>query len=85
MLGFADWLGEVKAALHEVNMPFDEWQKASPFDFEKEHEAGTKPDDAAMKANRFWWYEQNKRINQDCRVTSKCWLPRNHQGNCQPV
>ena len=38
-----------------------------------------------MKANRFWWHEQNKSLKQDCRSTPNCWLPRGHQGPCQPV
>ena len=42
-----------------------------------------KAHDAAMKANRFWWHEQNKSLKQDCRVTPNCWLP--HQGECQAV
>lgn len=38
-----------------------------------------------MKANRFWWHEQNKSLKGDCRLTPDCWLPRGHQGLCQPV
>ena len=38
-----------------------------------------------MKANRFWWREQNKSLKQDCQRTSGCWRPRDHQGECQPV
>ena len=41
-------------------------------------------DDAAMKANRFWWYRQNNAMNQACQKTADCWLPRNHNGDCQP-
>jgi hypothetical protein len=38
-----------------------------------------------MKANRFWWREQNKSLKQDCQRTPGCWLSRDHQGKCQPV
>lgn len=79
------WLDEVKAALQSINMPFDDWQGHWPFDFKAEYDAQTKADDAAMKANRYWWLEQNKAIKQDCRQTQNCWLPRGHQGECQPV
>jgi hypothetical protein len=78
------WLGKVRSALQSINMPFDDWQKSWPFDFEAEHRAGTEPASAAERANRFWWHEQNQSIGQDCRRTPNCWLPRNHQGECQP-
>jgi hypothetical protein len=39
-----------------------------------------------MRANRFWWYQQNKSLNQECPpLTPSCWLPLGHQGNCQLV
>jgi len=38
---------------------------------------------AAAQANRFWWRNQNQRINQDCRITPGCWLPRGHIGACE--
>lgn len=79
------WLGDVKTALSSINMPLDDWQETWPFDFRKEFESGTSTSDAAMKANRFWWHRQNVAMNQDCRLTPNCWLPRNHQGECQPV
>ena len=46
---------------------------------------GLKADDAAIKANRFWWQQQNRSLKQDCRKAPNCWLPRGHQGECQPV
>lgn len=33
----------------------------------------------------FWWREQNRELRQECRKTPGCWLPQNHQGECQPV
>jgi hypothetical protein len=53
------WLSQVQAALQSINMPFDDWQSVWRFDFENEFNAGVRADDAAMKANRFWWHEQN--------------------------
>lgn len=79
------WLSRVQAALQSINMLFDDWQNVWRFDFENEFNAGAKADDAAMKANRFWWHEQNKTLKQDCRKTQNCWLPRGHQGDCQSV
>jgi hypothetical protein len=79
------WLNQVRDALRSVNMPMEDWQGIWRFDFQHEFNAGTKADDAAMKANRFWWHQQNKSLNQDCRESGDCWLPRNHQGECQPV
>jgi hypothetical protein len=29
--------------------------------------------------------QQNKSLKQDCTETPNCWLPRDHQGKCQPV
>lgn len=79
------WLDQVRDALHSINMSMEDWQCIWSFDFPREHKAGTTPGDAAMKANRFWWHEQNKSLKQDCRMTPNCWLPRGHQGECQPV
>lgn len=83
--GYKHWIAEVNEALTSINMSMDDWQPRWPFDFAAEYKAGTKADDAAMKANRFWWFEQNKSLQQDCRVTPSCWLPRGHQGICQPA
>jgi hypothetical protein len=79
------WFGAVQRALQSINMSMDDWQNLWKFDFEAEYVAGTKADEAAMKANRFWWHEQNRSLKQDCRRTADCWLPRDHQGSCQPV
>lgn len=78
------WLDRVKDALRSINMPMADWQKIWTFDFSAEYEAGTNPDAAAMKANRFWWSEQNKSIGRVCEKIPGCWLPREHQGECQP-
>jgi hypothetical protein len=78
------WLEEVKDALHSINMPMEDWQGVWPFDFSGEHDAGATPGEAAMKANRYWWREQNKSLKQDCQKVPGCWLPRAHQAECQP-
>jgi hypothetical protein len=89
MIGMADaykvWISEVQRALRSINMSMDDWQSLWPFDFHAEYGAGTKADEAAMKANRFWWRAQNISLKQDCCRTPNCWLPRGHQGSCQPV
>ena len=82
---YKTWLTEVQGILRSINMPFDAWQAIWQFDFHREFEASTKPDDAAMKANRFWWHEQNKSLKQDCQQTPNCWLPRGHRGACRSV
>ncbi len=79
------WLKEVKDALRCINMPMEDWQGVWPFDFSGEHDAGATPDEAAVKANRYWWHKQNKSLKQDCRKTPSCWLPQDHEGKCQPV
>jgi hypothetical protein len=79
------WLNDVRASLNSINMPIDEWQKNWPFDFSAQYNSGTNPVKAAENANRFWWHEQNKAISQNCLQNKECWLPRNHQGACQPV
>lgn len=82
---YSDWIADVNEALRSINMSMDDWQPRWAFDFGAEFKAGTRADDAAMKANRFWCFEQNKLLKQNCRVSSNCWLPRGHQGACQPV
>src|SRR5271157_808254 len=78
------WLAKVREALDSINMRMEDWQAVSAFDFEREFAAGAFPDDAALRANRFWWLEQNRKINQACCLTPNCWLPRGHQEDCQP-
>jgi hypothetical protein len=70
------WLDQVRDALRSINMPMEDWQRIWVFDFAAEHNAGTTPEAAAMKANRFWWREQNKSIGRACETISGCWLPR---------
>jgi hypothetical protein len=78
------WLKEVEEALSSINMPLNDWRRIWAFDFQHEFEVGTAANDAAMKANRYWWQNQNKAIGQDCPKTPTCWLPRDHQGDCEP-
>jgi hypothetical protein len=78
------WLDQVRDALRSINMSMDDWQPVWRFDFPGEHDKGTDPHTAAMKANRFWWYQQNKSMGQDCEKIPGCWLPKEHQGQCQP-
>jgi len=74
MLGeYNRWLGEVQNALRSINMPMDDWQSIWPFDFRGEHDKGTDPDRAAMKANRYWWHEQNKSMGRECDKLPGCW------------
>ena len=82
---YESWLNEVRATLDSINMHMEDWQKNWPFNFEHEFRAGTDPSKAAEKANRFWWREQNKALHEECRATANCWLPRGHQGQCQPL
>ena len=83
--GYEAWIRDVQQALGSINMSMDDWQARWPFNFQAEYNAGATAAAAAMKANRFWWYQQNKSLMQDCRSTSSCWLPRGHQGACQPL
>jgi len=85
MLTYEIWLRNVADALNSINMPIDDWQAIWPFDFRGAFDAGSSADDAARKANQFWWKRQNKTLEQECQKTSGCWLPRNHQGECEPV
>ncbi len=78
------WLEQVQEALKSINMSMDDWQPVWRFDFPGEHDRGTDPDAAAMKANRFWWHQQNKSMGRDCGKLPGCWLPRGHQDDCQP-
>lgn len=78
------WLNEVQDALRSINISIDDWQSIWPFDFRGEHNRGTTPNDAAAKANRFWWQRQNTSVGRDCSKLPGCWLPRGHEGECQP-
>ncbi len=82
---FDNWLRQVRVALDSINMPMDNWHRSWPFDFDHEFKVGTVPRDAAMKANKFWWQQQNRAIGQDCRKIQDCWLPRGHEGECEPI
>ena len=82
---YQNWITEVRKALQSINMSFDDWQKIWEFDFASEYSSGTEPIKVADKANRFWWREQNKSLHQECLRTLGCWLPRNHNGECQLV
>lgn len=79
------WLDQVKDALRSINMPMEDWQKTWAFDFAAEYQRGMSPDAVATKANRFWWSEQNKSIGRACEKIPGCWLPRGHQGECEPI
>jgi hypothetical protein len=83
--GYENWIKKVEEALGSINMSMGDWQSRWPFDFQAEYKTGTKADEAAMKANRFWWFSQNKSLKQNCRSTPDCWLPRGHRGSCQPL
>ncbi len=82
---YEKWMNEVRAAFDSLNLPAADWQAIGAFDYRSEYDAGVKPQDAAIKANRHWWREWNKSLNQNCRKTNDCWLPSGHQGECQPV
>jgi hypothetical protein len=59
---YDNWFNEVRTALNSINMPMDDWQKRWSFNFTAEYKAGTKPGDAAAKANRFWWHLSLKTV-----------------------
>ena len=82
---FEEWMNEVRAAFESLEGPMADWQVIGAFDYRSEYDAGVKSDAAAQKANRHWWREWNKSLKQECRQSEDCWLPRGHQGQCQPV
>ena len=79
------WMDQVRDALRSINMRIEDWQPVWSFEFKSEYEAGTSAGAAAMKANHFWWLQQNKSMGQECDKLPGCWLPRKHQGECQPI
>ena len=81
---YDSWMKEVEEALGSINMPIEDWQKIWAFDFRREFEAQATAKEAATKANQYWWQQQNKVLGQDCRKSPGCWLPRDHQGDCEP-
>ena len=79
------WLDEVREALRSINMQLEDWQPVFEFNFQAAHDAGDTPDEAAMKANKFWWLRQNQSLKTECLRMPDCWLPREHHGRCQPL
>ena len=79
------WLNQVRNALNAINMPIEDWQEAWAFDFRAEYRSGATPGYTARRVNRFWWRNQNLALRQNCTRTPDCWLPREHQGKCEPV
>jgi hypothetical protein len=53
LMDYERWLTDVRSTLDSLNMPMDDWQGVWAFEFRAEFNSGTKPDDAAMKANRY--------------------------------
>ena len=82
---YEKWMSEVRAAFDSLSMPMADWQAIGVFDYRSEYDAGVAPAEAALKANRHWWHEWNKSLNQECRQRRGCWLPRGHEGDCQPL
>ena len=82
---YEEWMKQVGVAFDSLNMPMADWQLLGSFDYRGEYEAGLSPEQAARKANRYWWLEWHKSLKQDCRQTNGCWLPRGHQGECEPI
>jgi hypothetical protein len=79
------WLDQVRETLRSINMQMEDWQPVFSFNFQIAHDAGDTPDEAAIKANRFWWLRQNQSLRTECLKMPDCWLPREHQGTCQPL
>lgn len=82
---FEQWMNQVNAAFDSLSMPLQDWHAIGAFDYRSEYDAGAHPNDAAMKAHHYWWHEWNKSLKQNCRETKDCWLPRGHQGQCEPI
>ncbi len=82
---YAAWMNQVREKLFANGMDFDEWQSAFPYNFRRSFESGTSPTDAATRTSRFWWREQEKLLRTQCNRAANCWLPRDHDGECQPI
>lgn len=79
---YDEWIAQVRESLSSIGMKLDDWQPSWRFDFEREFQAGTDAGAAALRANRFWWHQQNKTLGQECRKDQSCWLPTGHGGAC---
>ena len=82
---YESWIQNVTNALQSINMSMQHWQKVWAFDFRGEFSAGTSANEAAMKANKYWWFRQNQTMGQSCIKTAGCWLLRNHGGECDAI
>ena len=82
IMKYQDWFDDVRNALRSINMPMDDWQKLWPFNFISEYEAGSQPADAAAKANRHWWHEQNKSSTASGWST---WIGMTEPSSCRIV
>jgi hypothetical protein len=70
--GYGLWLHAVREALRSINMSIEDWQKLWPLDLRAEYEQGTRPNDAALKATRFSWHQQNKSMRKECHNWPGC-------------
>lgn len=53
---FEEWLAQVDAQLAKINMARKDWDGLYPFKFRTWFERKGTPLDAAIAANRYWWY-----------------------------
>jgi hypothetical protein len=54
---YKTWLGDVRSALTTMNMEMEALQENWEFDFRREYDNASEPDDTALHAHDFWWQE----------------------------
>lgn len=81
---YEGWLQQVKEGLMSIDMPMEEWQSVWPFNFSRQHRAGTSPADTAGMANRYCWHQQKKSMAHDCDKLPPAGCHEDNQRDCQP-
>lgn len=83
---YDEWFRRVQEELWNIGMgDGSQWQQRWLFDFPQAYSEKLTATRAAMAANRFWWYSQNKALDDHCLRTPACWLPAGHSRECEPV
>ena len=84
-MSYRTWIKLVREELESLHMATDEWQAFWAYNFRRSYEAGIPPEVAANRAYRYWWREQYKLLHRQCDRAANCCLPREHEGECQPI
>ncbi len=53
---YETWFADVRVTLAMLQMEIDTWDQNWPYDFQADFAASMSPEDAASRAQDFWWH-----------------------------